>query len=545
MKKNSFVEGAVIATTAVIITKILGMLYVIPFYNIIGEKGGALYSYAYNIYNIFLGISSAGIPVAISKIISEYNTLGYKEAKYRTFNLGKKIIGYFSVFAFLVMFIFADVMAHAIIGNMSGGNTVQDIAFVIRCISFAVLVIPFLSVTKGYIQGHKIVTPSSIGGIIEQLVRIFVILAGSFLAYKVFDQSLTLSVGIAVSGAFFGGLAAYIYLRIKMKENREMLGICEYRKKDEITNRDIYKKILSYCVPFIIINIATSIYNFTDMVLIVRGLNFIGFSTADAEFIQSAITTWSSKICMIISSFAMGMSVSLIPNMVSSAVKNDWKDVNAKMNRAYQIIMIISIPCAAGLSFLARPVWNIFYTPNEYGTLVLAFMVISAAFANLYSVTFNTIQSLNKYKTVYLSIVVGFGINALLDIPLMVVLNRLGLPPYWGAILATITGYIISMKIATRDLKKNHNMNFWANYKMAGKIAIPTIVMILVLMGMNYFIPFSSTTKLSSVIAVAVNTIVGGTIYLVIAYKMGLFHEVFGKNYVEKIIKKLTFWKSK
>ena len=70
MKKNSFVEGTFIATFAIIIVKILGVLYVIPFYRIIGESGGSLYSYAYNVYNLFLNISTAGIPIAISKIIT-------------------------------------------------------------------------------------------------------------------------------------------------------------------------------------------------------------------------------------------------------------------------------------------------------------------------------------------------------------------------------------------------------------------------------------------------------------------------------------------
>ena len=76
MKKSGFIEGTVIATAAIVITKILGMLYVIPFYAMIGIQGSALYAYAYNIYVIFLDISSAGLPVAISKIIKEYNTLG-------------------------------------------------------------------------------------------------------------------------------------------------------------------------------------------------------------------------------------------------------------------------------------------------------------------------------------------------------------------------------------------------------------------------------------------------------------------------------------
>lgn len=543
MKKNSFVEGAIIATVAVIITKVLGMLYVIPFYNIIGSKGGALYSYAYNIYAIFLGISSAGIPTAISKIVSEYSTLGLNEAKYRTFKIGKRIIGYISLAGFLIMFIFAGVMASAIIGDMSGGNTKEDIAFVIRCVSFAILVIPFLSVTKGYIQGHSIINPPSVANILEQIVRICVILCGSFIIYKLLKMSLTLAIGVAVSGAFFGGIVAYLYLRNKMKANKETLGIQKYKVKDNVSNRDIVKKILSYSVPFIIINIATNIYNFTDMVLILRGLNIIGFTTADAEFLQSAITTWSSKICMIISSFAMGMSVSLIPNIVSSFVKNDWESVNEKINKAFQIILIISIPCALGLSILSRPVWQVFYGPSEYGPTVLSFMVFASVFANLYAITFNTMQSLNKYKTVYLSVFLGFGANAILDIPFMLLFNKIGIPPYWGATFSTIVGYIISILIAAHDLKKNHNMSFKATYLMLLKIAVPAASMVLVLVILNNIIVFDVSSKMSSILMIVVNIIIGAATYLSIAYKMGLFDKIFGRDYIIKIFKKLTFKK--
>ena len=142
------------------------MLYVVPFYSIVGSRGAALYSYAYNIYLIFLSISSAGIPNAISKLISEYETLGYLEAKTRTYKISKKIISLLSILSFMLLFIFAKPIAHLIIGDMTGGNTINDIAFVIRCVSVSILVVPFLSITKGYLQGHKIMTPSSVSQLI-------------------------------------------------------------------------------------------------------------------------------------------------------------------------------------------------------------------------------------------------------------------------------------------------------------------------------------------------------------------------------------------
>ena len=91
LKKNSFMQGAFIATLGIVITKVLGILYVIPFYALIGDEAGSLYGYAYNIYMIFLGIGYAGIPLAMSKIISEYNTVGYYKAKKEAFNIGRRV----------------------------------------------------------------------------------------------------------------------------------------------------------------------------------------------------------------------------------------------------------------------------------------------------------------------------------------------------------------------------------------------------------------------------------------------------------------------
>ena len=186
LKKSSFLEGAFIATFCIIITKILGVLYVIPFYKIIGEQGGTLYGYAYNIYNVFLIISSAGIPLAISKLTSEYNTLGEMNKKTRMYRIATNIVMIFSIFAFVVCFSFAPQLSNLIIGELEGGNTIDDVTFVIRLISFALLIIPFLSIERGYLQGHRYIKEPSISQVIEQIVRILVIIVGSYLCTYTF-----------------------------------------------------------------------------------------------------------------------------------------------------------------------------------------------------------------------------------------------------------------------------------------------------------------------------------------------------------------------
>ena len=114
---------------------------------------------------------------------------------------------------FVLLFIFAPQIGHLIIGDSTGGNTIEDIAFVIRMVSFAILIIPFLSVSKGFLQGHKYIKPATDSQIIEQVVRVIIIIIGSYLALKILHTDLKIAVGIAVSGAFFGGLVAYLFLR--------------------------------------------------------------------------------------------------------------------------------------------------------------------------------------------------------------------------------------------------------------------------------------------------------------------------------------------
>ena len=186
MKKNTFLNGAFITTLGIIITKSLGIIYVIPFHSLIGEDGGALYGYAYTVYTFIISLSSAGIPLAISRIVSEYQTLGYYKAKKRAFILAKRISIILGVLFFLIMMLFAPIIAKSILGDISGGNTVQYVSFVIRVISSAILIVPLLSIYRGYFEGHRFMSPPSISQVIEQLFRVTLILLGSYVSMKVF-----------------------------------------------------------------------------------------------------------------------------------------------------------------------------------------------------------------------------------------------------------------------------------------------------------------------------------------------------------------------
>lgn len=543
MKKSSFIEGTFIATLAIIIVKIMGMLYVIPFYAIIGIEGSALYAYAYNIYNIFLDISTIGFPIAMSKITNEYNTLKMMDAKQRAYKIAINIMRFMSITIFIILFIFAKGIATLIISDLSGGNTIEDVTTAIRFVSLAILVIPYLSVTKGYLQGHKIINIPSIGNILEQVIRIVIVLAGSFVVVKLLNKGYALGVDIALLGAFFGGLASYAYIKIKMSKNKEELGLDEKVKKDKITNKEITKKIISYAIPFIIINTVSSFYNFIDMLLVLRTMEHIGFDAVTVEFIATSISTWASKINMIIVSIAMGMTISLIPSIVEAYTLKKWKDVERRINSSLKMIIFVSLPMAVGLSFLAPSVWSVFYGENVIGASILSLSVFVAVALNIYMVTSSIVQGLNKFKTVYIASITGFVVNAALDVPLMLLCNSVNVPAYLGALISSIIGYLSASLIALYIIKKEHKINYKETFKSITKILVPIASMMLVLVLLSLAIKVDLSSRLSCIIYIAINSIIGGLVYIYVSSKMGLLKDIIGQNMIDKIKKKLTFGK--
>lgn len=544
MKRSSFVEGTLIATIAIVITKILGMLYVIPFYAVVGVQGSALYAYAYSIYIIFLDISTAGLPIAISKIINEYNTLGMIDAKNRAYKIGKKVMAFLAIAIFFILMVFAPQIAKLLLGDLSGGNTIEDVSAAIRAVSFAILIIPFLSVTKGYLQGHNVINVSSYSNVIEQIVRIAVILCGSYLILRVFDGSVTTAVCVSVFGAFIGGLVAYIFVKLMMRKNvnKEII-LSETKKKDDVTDKEIVKKIMSYAIPFIIINAISGLYTFVDMTLLLRTLDFLKLPALEVEFATSAISTWAPKINMVVTSVAMGMTTSLIPTMVTAYTLKDWKAVNNKFNQALQILVFISLPMTIGISMLSNSIWSIFYGYNTQGTVILALNIFVGFFLNVYMVTSTALQGLNKFKIVYIATIAGFVTNMALDVPIMLLFNKIGIPAYLGAPTASIIGFSTSILIGCLSLKKECKLAYRSTFNIFMKMIIPTVAMILGVFIVGKLIPYEITSKFSCILYVAVNALIGALLYIGIAFKLGIVTEIFGKDMINRILKKLTFGK--
>ena len=455
MKKDTFIKGALISTICVVLSKILGIIYVIPFNKIIGSEGGALYGYAYNIYVLFLQLSTVGIPLAISKLVSEYNALNYHDAKKRVYKVALIITSIISIIVTIILNVFAYDIAYMIKGNVVGGNTLSDIAFVIRVSSSAIFFVTLLSNMRGFLQGQKYITHSSISQVIEQFVRIIVIVLGSYIFIKLFGVKE--AVAVAIFGATVGAIAAIIYLLIKGKKELKLKDN-DYKIKEEereITNSYLTKKLIKCTIPFVMLSIIVSLYNSIDMFTVIKTLvNKASFAVEDAEYIMSCISTWGAKLNMIVTSISAGIATSLLPNITDDYTKGNYKAISDKVIKTVSILLVLVIPMVLGLSFLASPVWTVFYGNNSLGIKVFTYSIFTALLSGLFTNINVIMQSVNSYRKAYFSLIVGIMFKIIMNVPSIILFNNLGLPAYYGNITVTILSYLISIILNLITLKK-------------------------------------------------------------------------------------------
>ncbi len=529
MKKSSFLRNAFIATAGIIICKIIGLLYVIPFYSIIGSQGGALYSYAYSIYAIFLSLSTSGIPIAISKLVSEYQTMEYYNSKERVYKIGLALIMTLGIVLFVLMMLSAPFLAKIILGDLTGGNSVASVTMVIRVISLSLLIVPILSVTKGYLQGHQMMDSPSKANVIEQLVRVGVIILGSLFAVRVFHTKIDTAVGIAVFGATAGAIAAYFYLAMKLHKHKEILhsNAIRTRKEAKITNHVILKKIIFYAFPFLVIDLLKSAFSLVDTFTVVNTLTNLGYEASITESVIGVLTTWGTKLNMIVVSISLGISMSLVPSVASSYVEKDMVGVNEKVRDAVQLLLFFCLPMVFGLSFLSGSVWTIFYGEEMMCASIFSLFIFQSITFVLLTILLNITQTINDTRLAVGTLLFSFILKAVLNIPVMHVCYFLKIEAYYGPSIATIGAQAIAIFILLYVLAKKHRISLSKSKIVIGKIILSTLIMFMSLKIVGLFIPVAESSRLLATIKVIFYTILGSIIYFVTIGRSGGMKGIF------------------
>ncbi len=535
MRKNSFVEGAVISYAAIVLTKILGAFYNIPFYSIIGERGSIIYSFAYSIYTLFLDVSTSGIPIAISIVISEYATKEMYRTKERAYTLGLRVVMLVSFAAFIFLQVFAPQVAGYYIGDMTEGVTIAEVAPAIRAISICLIIVPFLSMRRGYLQGHKCVAESSASQVTEQFVRIFVVLVGAYLAIHVFDQSVSVGVCISLLGAAIGALVAYVQIKLKERNSKDLFYLDAPSEANTDPDKTILKKLFTYCSIVTIITVANGVYNLVDMKLLLVGLENLNYSDESAQLISGLSATWIPKICMIVTALSMGMTSSIAPHVAENFASGNLGKVNANINQAISTIVAVATPIVSGMIIFAGPVFSIFYGENPYGPDILQWSLVFNIFFSIVTVVGMGMQSMNMGIPVCIATLVGIFLNAILDLPFIYLFDRIGIPAYLGATAASIVGEVVTLIILLVILKKRINFHYGPSIKVIAKTAASVLPMVIAVIGLCKLWPlYDGGIMLYAQIALF--AAVGVLIFLVISIKSGLLVDVLGQGMIDRVL---------
>ncbi|WP_188736075.1 putative polysaccharide biosynthesis protein [Oceanobacillus neutriphilus] len=524
---SNMLRGTMLLSGASFLSRFLGMIFVIPFFAIVGTAGSALFTYAYTPYSIFISLSTVGIPAAVSKFVSKYNALGDYQIGMRMFRAGSALMLVSGVIAFLVMFLSADWIGAQQIKGEGGPITPDDIAFVIRMVSFALIVIPAMSIVRGFFQGNQSMGPTAISQTIEQIVRIIAILAGSYIIVNFFNGSITLAVGFAAFAALIGALASCLVLFWYWRKRKPFID--KQIAKQEVTHDfrtiDLFKELFRYAGPFVLVGLAIPLYQLVDQFTFQPAMVASGRGALyDTEL--AVINNLGHKIIIIPMTIATGLSMAMLPSLTNAFTQNDQTAYKKLINQALQVIMVFVIPAAAGIAILSDEIFGALFTLEDIeitGSLMAWYAPVALLFG-LITVTAGMLQGVNQQNYAVVSLLGGLLVKVIFNSQFIHLFGGK------GAILGTAIAAGIAVGLNLARLKRTVNFSFKQTIKRTILILIFTGMMCFVIavlkFAFGFFLPYQEV-RWATVVMLLAGVSAGGLFYLYLAYKSTLLDHIF------------------
>ncbi|WP_433743841.1 putative polysaccharide biosynthesis protein [Falsibacillus pallidus] len=530
---SKLIRGTFVLTLGTILSKVLGLFYVIPFYAIINKSGNGesamqLYQFGYVPYTIFISVATGGVPLAVSKYIAKYNAIEEYAVGRKLFKSGILLMLATGFISFLIMYIFAPYFAEFVMKDAGSSKySVADVSVVIRAVSFALIIIPFMSLIRGFFQGHQSMGPSAVSQVVEQLARIVFLLAGAYVVLYVIKGTIVSAISVATFAAFIGGIASLILLLWYWKKRKPFLD--ELLKEDkgtlDISVKDMFKEIIVYAIPFVLVGIANPLYQLIDQMTFSRAM----FEIGKAKESMDALGTLSftvHKLVIIPVSLATAFALTLVPLITESYTTNSIKTLKRQLDQTFQVLLFITMPAAIGLSLLAEPVYTVFYSHSGFGTGILANYAPVAILFALYSVTAAIMQGINEQRFTILSLLVGLLVKLALNIPLIKLYQT------EGAVYATAIGYTASIIINLVVIKIFANYSFKLAIRRTILItamnAVMAVIVILSYKGITHLL--NPAVKWQSLVIILICGGIGAVVYGYLGLRSKLADKLFGSR---------------
>lgn len=509
MKKQSTMGGFAILSAGVIIVKILSLLYIPFLLHIIGGEGYGVYSSAYTIFTLIFAVTTSGLPQAISKIVSELTATGnYKDAL-KAFKMARFLLLSGGLLMSLILLLFAWPLANLI------GFPRAYWAVLALCPT-----IIFASITssyRGYFQGRKNMIPTAVSQVLEQLVNTTFTL---FLSFILIRHGIPAA---CAGGSFATTIAAFIaamFLVYTYKRNREYrITKLHDNTIERFSNRALIKKILNYSIPLTVYQALFYVGNLIDVGNTHSRLVHAGFSDKIAATLIGNLTRFNQLI-NVPNAIIGSLAVAILPAISASAARNDKKDVKTKINSAFKICFLISIPSAFALSILSSPIYRMIGFGQGSGIMAYgAYILILMSCVQIFS---GILQGLGKLYIVTFFLVFGV-IGKIVTNYFIISIPQINI---MGAIIGNIVYYTLPLVldniILIRILKIRINI-----FKHAVKPIVSSLIMSLVLYisynALHYIASFVIRGYISVTIPTIISMLLGAyTYFYVMAATKGI-----------------------
>ena len=429
-KKQNFLQGTALLAMATVIVKLVGALYKVPLNAIIGEKGFGYFSTAYEIYNILLMISTAGLPVAMSRMISEASSLEHYAQVRQVYATAKRI--------FLLLGIVGSVLMTAFCRPLARFWNQPDAWAAIGCLGPCVLLICIMSAFRGYFQGQSNMIPTAVSQVLEVVTKLIVGMAAA-LAFLKATADISLAAGGAILGVTASCLVSAVYLyRCFRRSYTQLPDTGDTPKSFSATARELLKIAVPITVSSTILSIITSLSS-----KIYMGRLLGSGITQDAADTMRGVHVMTQTIYNMPCAFITPITVSIIPAITAQITLKKFRETRLTEESAIRVTGIFAMPCAVGLVCLAKPITALLggYSGDR---LVLAGQMmtvlgISVVFNALVLVTTAIMQAHGNVNRPVVNMLIG-GVIKLIIVYVLTGNRAIGIV---GTPIGTLTSYVV------------------------------------------------------------------------------------------------------
>ena len=477
MKKQSLIKGSLILGIAGILTRFLGLFFRWPLVMLIGDEGIGYYQLSYPLYMFFVAMAS-GVPIAMSKLISERNAVGDVKGGFEIVKESSMLMLILGTGTSCILFLFARPIMSVLEWRPEAYYSL---------IGF-----------RGYFQGLQNMTPSAISQILEQIGRVIV---GVGLAIVLRPRGIEYSAGGAAFGAAAGGLIGSIYLGFKYMRVKKSYGIKKIKSNPEVLNR-----ILKMAIPISLGATVGSIMSLIDSILVPQRLNSAGFSSQQATILYGQLTGKASVIVNIPLTLSMALCTSLIPIIAECYFLRKQGEVRNKINLSLKLSSVIAVPCFFGLFFMAEPIMKFIFPGRFDGVDILKYLSISIPFIIVTQTTTSILQGVGSYILPVINLFIGCIVKVILTV-VLVAIPELNI---YGAVIASIGAYIVStvLNLITMKVKLGSNIELYNNFIKPGYAA--SLMIVVVILTYNFLYRNTLSNSISCLLSISLGAIIYG-----------------------------------